>query len=233
MSGKIRVIALTGFAGVGKSTVAGEILSAYKSVSDGFCAVMSFATPVKQIAGILTGLYYVQLNDWNVKASPVDMDCLSSITYRELLIKIGTDFRQCLPAPAKDDLWCEVLLRRIGGLLLGPCTSEKSVEGLVVIDDLRFVHELNYLVNSCNTGELHSLDIINVTRESVTDRNRDLSALHECEHLAFKMTNGLHVEGLLDTIRFHPLELRELPNTDSILSSTPEIPRLLRSLKFA
>lgn len=114
---KPMLIGLHGNIGSGKSTAAWHLADEY-----GF-QTHSYAKKIKQIAALLFGCHWLELDDQDFKASKVDG---FEFTWRQVLQKIGTEFGRHLD----DELWIKLLFRDLA--------HERQN---IVISDVRFENE--------------------------------------------------------------------------------------------
>lgn len=115
------LIGLTGAAGSGKNTAAARLVKAH-----GFYS-LAFADPLYEMVSIVTGLMREDLEDREIKETPIDWLGKSP---RQLLQSLGTEWgRGCV----RDDLWITIAFRRIDEILDGGRS--------VVVTDVRFPNE--------------------------------------------------------------------------------------------
>ena len=176
----MKVLGLIGLAGSGKTTYA-------KRISGN---VLSFAEPVKEICSRLVGEDVVKDKDYTINTMTLrehlksEFEGLgyrvkdlsdSNITFilegRTLLQYVGTDHvNHFIGKEAHKSIWKDITARRILQSMY-----EISQEEYIVVDDVRFKHEL---------------DIFDEIVLVVTDGVKPLD--HESEKLARKMTKAFH-----------------------------------------
>lgn len=145
------IIAFTGARGVGKTSVAKEL------IENGKCdyALESFATPIKSMLKAM-GLTEHFVNDPDGKQQPIPW--LDGVSGRELMQTLGTSWGREM---VSDDVWLRALNQR----LIKYIGSDK----IILIDDLRFDNEAEFIHRQ--GGYIISLtrDGIDYTNEHATE----------------------------------------------------------------
>lgn len=145
---EISVIGFSGPKNVGKTTTAKKVAKEFKKLGKP-AEPMSLATPVYQIASIITGLPVSLLQDENYKErrwteETAPLPCLVGMRPRDLLQKIGTE---CFRDNIHQDIWIQHLLKR----------AQQLKTEIAIVDDIRFTNE----VKACNI-------VIELTREGIS-----------------------------------------------------------------
>lgn len=131
------IVGLQGEKGVGKTTTANDLMDYFNLM--GFATIVdSFASPVYEIASVLTGESVEQIKENKTKPY-MDFPCIPNVllgmTRRELLQRIGTEvFRDSF----HPDTWASILRAK----------HPNGVNGkyyIVIVDDNRFPNECKFL----------------------------------------------------------------------------------------
>ena len=176
------LVGLQGVKGVGKTTTANFLKNHFNGI--GLAAeVDSFATPVYEIASVLTGesVDDIKLNKTKQysafdKHAPSVSPVFWGMTRRGLLQQIGTEvFRESF----NHDVWASILCHRLSG----------SASLIVVVDDNRFQNEVEYLdltirikrkLLSDGVGDFHPSENQEIECDHEFDLdNKDLNELAE------------------------------------------------------
>lgn len=167
--GTAKIVALTGFAGAGKSEVAKHLVSAH-----GY-RLMKFAEGLKDMLRAI-GLTEKQI-EGEYKESKSKLLC--GKTPRHAMVTLGTEWGRQLIG---EDLWANVLQRKIESLsrLYGPEQTK------IVVDDCRFLNEAAMIQEMGGK-------IINVRRPGVVAKVDHPS---ETEHLY--IVGALTIENIAD-----------------------------------
>ena len=151
MSDSNLIIAFTGARGVGKTSVANEL------VQNGKCdyVLESFATPIKDMLRAM-GLTVHFVNDPQGKQEPIPW--LNGVSGRELMQTLGTSWGR---ETVIDDIWLRAMNQRLIKYI--------STDKIIIIDDLRFDNEAKFIQSQ--GGYIISLtrDGINYTNEHKTE----------------------------------------------------------------
>jgi len=116
----LKLIGLTGPAGVGKTTLAYKIATQYGTN----VVVKSYADPLRRMVATLTGCTEQQLRDAQFKTT----EFMPGITYRQLLQTLGTEWGR---KTIKNSLWTDIFAKEIG--TCHGCS--------IIVDDVRFDNE--------------------------------------------------------------------------------------------
>lgn len=149
----MKIVGLCGYAGSGKTTVAGEFA--------GLCASeaivvqqMSFATPVKDMIKVLLGcgdLHSGQyLTDPSLKEQPLDI--LNGRSVRYALQTLGTEWGRDMMS---ETLWTDLTMARL---------NKVGDVDVVIFDDVRFETETQAIRN--RGGCVYEIDRRNMRYES-------------------------------------------------------------------
>lgn len=148
-----QIIAIIAPAGSGKSTLA-EVINQYYPDSK----IMSFADPIKSM------LFDMYKNPYGDKEQ---VDVLGmNITLRQALNRLGTDWGRDMMSK---DIWIRALHEKI----------KNNEEEIIIIDDLRFVNELSYLVKQ------EAMIILLFTNHQISKEKK--TELPESERLAWDL----------------------------------------------
>jgi hypothetical protein len=132
----MKIIALTGPKGVGKSFTARKLCRQ----AEGDAVIASFSTPIKRMAEAI-----LPPESFTVEAKEDPNAGICGVSPRRIFQTLGTEWGRNLISP---DIWVAVMARRLNELALGATRNL-----LVVIDDLRFENEAQ-LIKSMG-GEIH------------------------------------------------------------------------------
>lgn len=145
-----RIIAISGHMGSGKSTAAQyfkEFLPEYK--------VVSFASRLKEAVSILLGLPLETF--YTPEGKNLTIDSLG-ITVRQFMQKFGTE---AIQSTFGSDFWVNLLLKDFGE------------DSKIIIDDLRFEHEIQGILKRCNNSILIRINRDNKTSSHVSESELD------------------------------------------------------------
>ena len=151
MSDSNLIIAFTGARGVGKTSVANELVQNGK----GDYVIESFATPIKDMLRAM-GLTEHFVSDPEGKQQPIPW--LNGVSGRELMQTLGTSWGREMVA---DDVWLRAMNQRL--------IKYFSTDQTILIDDLRFDNEAEFIKRQ--GGYIISLtrDGIDYTNEHATE----------------------------------------------------------------
>jgi hypothetical protein len=163
------IIGLTGHKGSGKNLAADAICEALPTFKQD-----AFAKPLKEICSVLFGLSNKEMNDPDLKETPLEHYPFQSP--REIMQKMGTEAVRGV----WEDAWVESLKCRVRGL------------GDFVITDCRFQNEAD---------AIRSLGgkIIRIVRVRVGDRIQDLHASETAQD-AIKADKTIYNDGSVNLI---------------------------------
>ena len=130
----IKIVALTGPKGAGKSTLASNIEALIES-KDIEVVRLSFATPLKMACHIMFG---GEVAHWFGNKKEEILPHIGK-TPRELMQKLGTDFVRDMVDPL---LWIKTMRANINNILV---TQEDGLRKLIIVDDMRFPNEAELL----------------------------------------------------------------------------------------
>lgn len=151
-----QIIAIMGFKRSGKDTLADHIVKGYGYKK------MSIAEPLKEACKLLFGFSDDQVNT-NEKDVPIEH--WDNLTSRQILQFFGTEMMQYKLKELMPNMgrlfWMHNLYNRI----------ENNDNDKIVIADLRFKHEFNYLVEKYGR---QNVKCIKVWRDSVTNSIKDM-----------------------------------------------------------
>lgn len=120
------IIGLSGKAGSGKDTFA-ELMMEAGLKSYGF-RIMKFADILKQVCATILGVDRERFEDQDFKASKIPGVLWGDMTYRDFLIKLGTD---ALRNHFDEDIWVKALLSNI----------DYEKQDKIIVTDVRFKNE--------------------------------------------------------------------------------------------
>ena len=140
------IIAFTGARGVGKTSVANELVQNGKADY----VIESFATPIKDMLRAM-GLTEHFINDPQGKQEPIPW--LNGVSGRELMQTLGTSWGREMVA---DDVWLRAMNQRLIKYI--------STDQIILIDDLRFDNEAEFIVRQGGY-------IISLTRDGIEYTN--------------------------------------------------------------
>lgn len=127
MNTQIPILGITGKARVGKDTFADVLVSKHGFVK------LSFATPIREMISVLTGLTLEQLSDGSLKEEVIDVFGKSP---RQMMQSLGTQWGRDM---IRRDLWLRLLENKVQQLQL-----DSAVRG-IVIADVRFDDEAFFI----------------------------------------------------------------------------------------
>lgn len=139
---QVHYIALFGYNGAGKSTVADYIQNRlkYPSVQQ-ICGIHSFADILREAAARLFTMPYKELSKHEFKDEKYPFgDWLPFTTPREALISLGEGLKKVYG----EDFWARVTMERIKDLSTY-WVERMKYDYYAIIDDLRFISELDLL----------------------------------------------------------------------------------------
>lgn len=177
------IVGLAGPGMVGKSTTARNLVASYNLLHPNVNVTSyAFATPLYEVASLLTNLSIPELKDerlkeltWNKKTAP--MPCLEGWTPRKFLQVIGTE---CFRNNVSRNFWIETALQKI-----------KKFD-IAFIEDARFTNEFEI----CNT-------IIELERNGVEYAMNHPSAMPPPQHFVYKKVKlfiGMNYNELVEEI---------------------------------
>ena len=176
-------IGLLGKKGSGKDTLANYLVNEKDFVK------YSFATPIKEIAKIMFNLNEEQLNG-NLKEV---LDERWGISPRVMFQRIGTEFGQYKIYELFPELKDKIVSRGLW-LKLFEDFLEKNKDKNIVIVDVRFNHEVDFL-------KKHNFNIIKINREDVlNDSHISENEIKLIKHIDYEIDNNRSKEHLFSQI---------------------------------
>ena len=156
----INVIGLLGAAGAGKTTVSQYLVDKYGAVR------YSFAYPLKQIAQNTLGFTDEQL--YGTQEQKEAIDPRYGFSPRWFLQKLGTEG---IRSVFGEDIWWENCLKRI----------KEDQPALVVIDDFRFINEVNGFLNAKDRTTMRRATMTHMWRIESPVRGSEADPTHQSE----------------------------------------------------
>lgn len=151
----MQIIAFSGVQGAGKTSAAQYVQRNYnKQVAQKkgsrSCKIVSFATPLKEMASRITGIYLEDFTDPNRKDRSLE---LLHRTPRQILLQLAIELKQVDPNYVLKSF--ENTLDQLAKDLTITC---------ILIDDLRTNDELSFLKSLEHSGKCSSLLTVNIVR---------------------------------------------------------------------
>lgn len=149
------IIAFTGAKGVGKTSVANELVKNGKANY----VVESFAKPIKDML-VAMGVAKTFVDDPKSKQEPIPW--LGNVSARGLMQTLGTNWGRGMVA---DDVWLRVINQSI--------IKHLGTDKIIIIDDLRFNNEAEFVKRQGGYIISITRDGIDYTNEHITEKPID------------------------------------------------------------
>lgn len=122
-----KIIALSGFKGSGKDTIAQLISKNH----NGQTYIFSFADPIRQI---ISTLYNIDVPEYSKKEKTIFNVKGKNMTYRNLMISVGTHIRKF-----DNDVFTKAIEHQVNN------TLQQNEDAVIVISDVRYNREVSML----------------------------------------------------------------------------------------
>jgi dephospho-CoA kinase len=172
------IIGFIGNKGAGKDTIADYLVDNYNFVK------YNFANPIKEISEILFDLNYNQLN-----MDKEQIDSRWNLSPRTIFQRLGTEFGQDIIYKLFPELNDKVKKKHFW-LKHFEIFLEKNKNKNIVIADIRFLHEIEFLVNNNNINKSILIKIVNNNKNIDSHISENEISKIDLKHIDFIINNN-------------------------------------------